>query len=255
MTKEEYQGLEGEIVKEDIYRMRDVPDEVSVNDPTFVHWKGHYRAFNFTPDVIFDLGANVGIFTRYARSLYPGALIVAVEPDEKNIERFKKDTNLDDRRLRILEMAIGKGQIWKSVNAINGAHECYLSDSLSWRDDELAVSSVVDKSSVDSIMLSDLWDTYVNESDKVVLKLDIEGNEMVVFEHTASMDALKRADYIVMELHFNALLARDVESVRVRTLEMIMELSETHRVEYEHIYLYAIKKQWRSNIGQSSENS
>ena len=57
-----YKGLYGEVVDRDEYHLRDLADVVSINDPKFIHDPGHPRGFNFIPDVVIDLGANVGVF-------------------------------------------------------------------------------------------------------------------------------------------------------------------------------------------------
>lgn len=242
MTEREYQGLYGEIVTEDIYRMRDTPDVVSVNDSSYVHWKGHKRGFDFTPDIIFDLGANIGIFSRYCRELFPNCTVIAVEPDVNNIKEFKRLTN--DKRIILEEKAIGQGQVWKHHGALNGAHECYTSEgNLGYREDREG-----EKVEVESIMLGGIggltWN-YLPQSSlplRYVLKLDIEGNETVLFDDAHSMQAIKLFDYIVMELHWNGQDAEDVPKVREKTLWALDELRKTHNVEYEHIYVYATKK-------------
>jgi hypothetical protein len=114
---QEYESLRGEIVDSDIYHMRDVEDIVSINDPNFVHVKGHKRPFYFEPNCIIDLGANIGLFSRYASELFPDALVVAVEPDKINIETFRSLTNND--KILLVEKAIGSGKVWKSNNSKN----------------------------------------------------------------------------------------------------------------------------------------
>ena len=44
------------------------------------------RRLAFAPEVIFDIGANVGAFTSYARFMFPHAKIISVEPDPRNFE-------------------------------------------------------------------------------------------------------------------------------------------------------------------------
>ena len=63
-----YNGLYGEVVTEDCYRL---------------------KTLGFVPDVIFDLGANIGVFTRYARDMFNNAKIISVEPNLDNFENLK----------------------------------------------------------------------------------------------------------------------------------------------------------------------
>lgn len=107
-----YKGLYGEVVTEDIYRIRQL---------------------QFIPDVIFDLGANVGTFSKFARELFPNALIVAIEPDAQNIEYFKEFNNPVDNNIVLHNLAIGNGEMFRVDGALNGAHECYISSGLGFR--------------------------------------------------------------------------------------------------------------------------
>jgi hypothetical protein len=93
-------GLYGEVVTEDCYRLRQL---------------------DFVPDIVFDIGANVGTFTRHARSLWPRAVIVAVEPDKANCAHFRKFTPMHN--IFLLEAAIGVCDIWRCTTAANGAGE------------------------------------------------------------------------------------------------------------------------------------
>jgi FkbM family methyltransferase len=231
----EFAGLYGEVVTSDSYRIRDVDDIVSVNDSKHVHVAGH-KGIDFIPDVIFDLGANVGVFTRYCRSLFPNALIVAVEPDEKNCAVFREFTN--DPNIILLQNAIGAGDIYRVGNAANGAMEVYLSEGLGYTTDFLSQTQM--QTNVKGIMLTDLV-KYIKG--KVLLKLDIEGNETVIFNDKASMDLMKTFDYIVMELHYFASDGATLNAVKEKTFKILEELKETHITSFDtHVYFYATKK-------------
>lgn len=232
-----YAGLYGEVVTSDMYHMKDVADIVSINDPTYVHVKGHPRGFDFIPNVIFDLGANIGIFSRYARELFPEALIVAVEPDPANCAIFKQFTS--DPKIILIEKAIGKGKMVRAGQAANGAMEVYLSLGLGYSAADL---KKYESTAIESIMLPDLKQ-YVKEGDKVLCKLDIEGNETVIFNNKASMDFLKTFDYIAIELHYYASDNKKRSKVRSLTKQVLKELGKTHKTSTDHnVYFYATKK-------------
>jgi len=205
-----YHSLYGEVVTYDIYEVNKVADIVSVNDPNYVHWKGH-EGINFVPDVVLDLGANVGIFSRYARSLWPDALIVAVEPNESNQAVFEEFTN--DPKIILLKNAIGNGQIYQCQGAVNGAHESYLSLGLGYNQLAFDTNGTL-KNPIKGIMLTDLK-KYCNG--KVLLKLDIEGNETVIFNDPASMELMKTFEYIAIELHYFANDGEQLEVVKAKT--------------------------------------
>lgn len=236
-----YNGLRGEIEDVDEYRMRDVADIVSKNNPLHIFQKGHKRKFNFEPTIVFDLGANVGIFSRYVKRLYPSCRVVAVEPNPENVTHFKKFTDLSDPfAINLQEKAIGLGKVLhRNYGAINGAHETYLTES---NNVILTNGAGFDDTEIKCIMPDQLIALftykYVEGSrERVVMKIDIEGNESVIFDHPPSMQALKLVDYLVIELHW-----MENPEIKAKALRAIEQLKETHDVEYEHIYLYAVKR-------------
>lgn len=231
-----YAGLYGEVVTADVYHIRDVADIVSINDPNYVHEKGHPQGFNFIPDVVLDLGANVGIFSRYARTQFPSALIVSVEPNQSNCSVFKQFTS--DDRIILIEKGIGKNNLYRVPNALNGAMEVYLSEGAGFAEKEL---SGYGKTSIGSVMLMDLK-RYIKDGDRVLLKLDIEGNETVIFSDADSMAMLKTFGYIAIELHYYAATFEKNTKVKEITDAALAELSETHNTRYDGIYFYATKK-------------
>lgn len=212
-----YRGLYGEVVEQDCYRLKDL---------------------DFVPSVVWDLGANIGVFTRYAQSLFPKTTFIhAVEPNKENCAVFRKFTDMANCHL--YEAAIGRDVVFRAKNAPNGAHEGYLS-----------LSDQIDIADVDGLEIQDIpvwtledlgfyWDLH-----RTVLKIDIEGNENTIWEHKPSMDILKKVDYIVVEIHPHVLHGEERAKAKENLQNAIKTLSETHDVEYEHIYLFA-KKKWR----------
>jgi len=213
-----YKGLYGEVVTEDIYRLRQL---------------------KFTPDVIFDFGANVGTFSKFARELFPSALIVAVEPDKQNIEYFHKFNSPQDNNIVLHNIAIGNGEAYRCKGAINGAHESYISNGLGF---EIVESDFLERVEVRTTLLDFIVNGWAKEGQKYVLKIDIEGNETAIFTHEPSMKALRNAEYIAMELHYHALETSQVEVVREFTLNALQTLESTHETRHEHPMFYATKK-------------
>lgn len=213
-----YRGLWGEVVEGDIYKIRQL---------------------KFVPDVIFDLGANVGTFSKFARELFPDAFIVAVEPDKQNIEHFYQFNNIDNCIL--LNSAIGVGYVYRDTKSRNGSHECYLSQTLGY--EAIAENEILKKTDVNSMLLDEIVDgCTLKEGQKYILKIDIEGSETTIFEHKPSMEILRKADYIAMELHYFAMTPNGVLEVKDMTDKALESLKETHDTIYEHPMFYATKK-------------
>jgi len=204
-----YNGLYGEVVTEDCYKLKDL---------------------DFVPEIIFDFGSNVGVFTRYARELFPNAKIISVEPHKDNFNTQLKYTEKDN--VVFLNKAIGKGVAFRYENDINGAHESYVNVTES-DDKEL------NESDVECIMIDKLISEHLKDGQKSFLKLDIEGNEKVIWTHKPSMEALKRIDFIAMELHY---LSRHwKQEDKDNTDKMIDTLCETHECLFVSPMFYAKK--------------
>ncbi len=239
MTEQELHGLIGEVDEYDMYHMRDVADIVSINDPNYIHVKGHKRGFDFEPDVIFDLGANIGVFTRYAGKLFPNARIVAVEPDDDNANVFLSYSN--DDRIKFIKGAIGTGMdVFRLHGAANGSGECYVSEGLGYNDAKKINGEK--RPDIKNYFLSDVVKDHVHDGNKYIIKMDIEGAENFVFQHEPSIRALLNADYFTMELHWFANDAEQLGEVTERTKEILKRFEKTHTCEANHIYFYATKK-------------
>lgn len=165
-----YAGLHGEVVTEDVYRLKQL---------------------DFTPDLIFDLGANIGVFTIYAKSLFPGARIVAVEPDPQNVEHFKRFVK--ENGVTLLESAVGTCAMRKKPSPENGAHASY-------REFPYAPGNY-EPSDVGTISIEKLMGAYMLGGMRAALKLDIEGNESAIFNSVEELEAIARVDYFAMEVH------------------------------------------------------
>lgn len=219
-----YAGLYGEVVTEDIYRLRSV---------------------RFRPDLIVDIGANVGVFTRFARSLFPDAKVVAVEPDPENAAHFRRFT--PTLNVMLMEYALGSGTIFHGVGAVNGAHETYLSTGLGYPEklmhQAVEAKKGLEISNVPCLLLSEiLCPARWTPGMKTILKVDCEGAENSIWNHEPSMEVLRQMDYVAMEVHSYALTGAELPSVVKATREALDSLKKTHRCEQEGIYFWATKK-------------
>ena len=214
-----YKGLYGEVVKMDSYRLKQL---------------------DFIPTLIIDCGANVGVFTRFARELFPTAWIVAIEPNPENSQVFMKFTDM--KNIVLLQKAIGRGKTWHKTDATNGSNEEYLSLSDQISEADMEDNSRAELSDVELIMPDQLIDDWANRDDRIMIKIDIEGNENTIWEHPQSLMALSKADYIVVEIHPSVFHGERREKAENNLQNAIEFLNKTHEVEYEHIYLFAKKK-------------
>jgi FkbM family methyltransferase len=213
-----YGGLYGEVVANDCYRIQEL---------------------TFIPDLILDVGANIGIFARFARRIFPKATIVCVEPDPANRRIFREFTK--DPNIFLLDVGLGSGQLYHPTTARNGSGEVYISAGLGYPKGQLEASGF-EKPCVQSMRLHEMAKEYCGHGDRTMLKLDCEGAENSIWSHPMDMRALRTFDYIAGEIHFYSHTGEGLEEVRTKTLEALAELSETHTVELDNVHLWARKK-------------
>jgi len=214
-----FKGLHGEVVTEDCYRI---------------------TKLDFEPDVVFDIGGNVGTFTRHARSLFANARIVAVEPHKENSIHFRKFTNMEN--VTLLDAALGNGRIHHMNGAVNGAHEVYLSVGLGYTQELFDTNPVAAPVGVKSMSLADIVLPHYESGMKAVLKIDCEGGENCLWEDEESLKLMRRFDYIAIELHYHVAHGGFSDDVHRITNAALDSFDATHECHRGRIYFTARKK-------------
>ena len=207
-----YQGVYNEVIGVDCYRL---------------------KKLNFVPDVIFDLGANIGCFARHAQSIFPDAKIISVEPDAENFIHLVKFTNNDANNITFINAAIGSGDTYMAKGIERGCHFRYINaEEVNENEYELA--------DIESVMPHELIKKYTQHGQKFMVKMDIESNENLVFANSESMIALKEAEYLCFEVHVNAPQWTDKD--RSNCVNALSSFSESHNIEFNQPEFFAYKK-------------
>ena len=184
-----------ELVNGQKYQIR--PNTRDLNEVLAVGLGWEYRGIPTdlgTPKVIFDLGGHIGVFTVWARSLFPSARLVTIEPNPDNFRLLKENVaanGLSDTTTCLPAAVTAKDKkvkLFLSTN--NNAH--------SLMEGEGSVSS--DYIEVDGRSLEGLVKEYAPDFDYAI-KMDIEGAEYEVL--AASREFIQPAKFIVMEWHFD----------------------------------------------------
>jgi FkbM family methyltransferase len=141
----------------------------------------------FSPKTILDAGANIGLAAVYFANRYPDATIVAVEPDESNVQILRENT-ASYPHIRVIQ-----GALWNRDMRLRlfdpgaGHHGFQVSGT------PQSTDASVQGFRVDTLMREMGW------SSLDLLKVDIEGAELEVF---ADSEAWKHAVNACMaELH------------------------------------------------------
>lgn len=210
------------------------------------------RSLDFEPDVIFDIGANVGVFTNFARELFPRALIVAIEPHPANFAALSD--NSPKVNVVLLQKALGAGQIWRYPDIRNNddsetsTGESYVSAAFGYTLPDIE-DHPLHAVSIESVMLDALHDEYVKPGQRLLIKLDCEGAEILLLGHPPSVDVMRRTDFMTAELHPYWATRQLGEWAPGQTQDdfvalashIIGLLSKTHECEWEPFMFYARK--------------
>lgn len=146
----------------------------------------------FSPKVIIDLGANIGLASVYFANKYPDSKIISVEPETSNFDVLKVNTarykniileqkaisNIDDKYVEILDKGYGK---WGFITEIKDEYDNSFG------------------SGIKTITINKISELYnINCID--ILKIDIEGAEKELFE-TNFEKWIPITRCIIIELH------------------------------------------------------
>ncbi len=155
-------------------------------------------ARQIAPQVLVDLGANIGLSViALARELRPEA-IIAVEPDCRNFSMLQENlrrAGLTNRCRAIQAFAGAERGFAELVDSGNGAWGMRMGKPARTGIPVMPVEEIINMAndSVASIMVATGPET------KVVLKCDIEGAELHLFRHLRQWE--DRVHYVILELH------------------------------------------------------
>lgn len=130
----------------------------------------NYR-FDFNPDVILDLGANIGLATIIFRRQYPECKIICVEPADSNFVLLKENCK------SLSNIEFEKAGVWY--------HQCYLK-IMDVGEGEWAYQCVEVSADEQDVILGLDIDTILEKyhcTGNIVVKMDIEGAEKIIFEN------------------------------------------------------------------------
>ncbi len=212
----------------------------------------------YLPDVVFDIGANIGVFTHYAHELFPNALIVAVEPHPANFAALQELMPSDN--VALLNKGIGVDQILRYPDIRSGNEsrisggESYISNGFGYKVPDLE-GRATEKVATQPVLLDELYAEYVQPGQRLAVKLDCEGAENLLLNHPPSVEVLQRADFVTIELHPYWAMDQERDQSDIQTAaaahktladRMYSILGATHRCDSEPPMFYA----WRKPDGE-----
>jgi len=136
--------------------------------------------------LIIDCGSNIGISVLYYKTQYPGAKVIAYEPDKKNFQLLSK--NIADNKLE--QVTLHEAAIWIENDRISFAANAAEGSSITMTNES---NNVV---IVPAVRLADVLNNY----EKIdFLKIDIEGAEDKVIVDCGPL--LSRVENLFLEYH------------------------------------------------------
>lgn len=143
------------------------------------------------PDVLFDMGAHIGVFSVWSRSRYPNCTVIALEPEPNNFQLLEKNIHLNElqNQTACLPSAvhIRTEKVTFHISSLNNAHSMVVN------------STSENTTSVDAVSFRSLYEKYVGPQKTFAIKMDIEGSEYDLLEH--HRDIIAQTQFIVMEWH------------------------------------------------------
>jgi FkbM family methyltransferase len=145
------------------------------------------------PKVIVDAGANIGLASVYFANKYPGAKIIAIEPEKANFELLKRNVEPYRNIIPIHSALWNRSETIQLVDPGLGSWG-FMTEKANTSESTLGkFSHTVKAMTLDKIIA----DHQLNKID--ILKIDIEGAEKEVFEDASSW--IEKVEALIIELH------------------------------------------------------
>ena len=170
--------------------VRPYTSDANVFEQIFVHYE-YDLEIGYPPQIIVDLGANIGLSALFFSMKFPQAKVIAVEPDKENFSCLKKNTCLLDNVISI------HAAVWDKKTEVR------ISDKYNYGKWGMVVEEVVDKTEplnrIESITVEEIMK--INNIAKIdILKIDIESAEFQLFSSGFEL-WLPKVKVVLIELH------------------------------------------------------
>lgn len=162
---------------------------------------------NFSPDVVVDIGANIGAFSALALKYWPKTHIVAFEPHPLSFGLYRQNTRqsvgqIDAYLTAITGRELPNGFLQISAEAATDAPQCW---DLNQRSEKVRPDPETQGyCECDVWNVNDALEGVPIKGGKNLLKIDCEGSEFYIIEGIEE-ELLKQFDVILMEVHCSQL--------------------------------------------------
>lgn len=150
------------------------------------------RFYHRVPRVVVDIGANIGVFSLYAKTLWPSCRIYAYEPDHKNFALLRRNVEISQiaHDVSVFNLAVSKQQ---------GTATLFLKSRSGWHS-LFDIQGDTGRGEIE-VHTTSLEDIISSNTDYIdFLKIDCEGCEWPSLEDKAS-SLRESVGYVAMEYH------------------------------------------------------
>jgi len=181
------------------------------------------KKLSFVPDVIYDIGADVGSITMFAAANFPLTKIVAVEPNPWSFKRLVTNAQqLGYSNVFPVQKALGQGEMFEPQPTTPPLHWMVVNrDHPCWHEN-------LQPSKIQSVSLAELYN--VHRGKKYVVKMDCESAELFAITEKKSKQVILNSGYFAAELHVWAQCGSCVPHVAETLYRFIFELAQSHTV-------------------------
>lgn len=185
-------------------------------EEVFLHSSYDLDKVKFTPDVVIDCGAHIGIFSLLAKSKYPKASLIAYEPNPMNGEFIRRQIAENRLTLSFNECAVSTESAELSFVAINSHGGRLVSEEYDL--------SLADNSPVYSVRATDFPAVLrATPTESLLVKMDIEGGERKLLP--AITELLPRQTALFFETHHGADGWSEIEALLTKSGFVVEQLN------------------------------
>lgn len=149
-------------------------------------------------DILFDIGANTGQFSKEIRNKGYNGKIVSFEPLTKAREKLIQESSKDSNWVIHDRTAIGDRNGFTDINISKNSYSSSILPMLNLHLNAAVDSKYIDTEKTPIITLDSVADTYLDKSSNCFIKIDTQGYETQVIN--GAFKTLKRAKGILCEL-------------------------------------------------------
>lgn len=206
-----------ELVKEDPNLLIDIIKKKPVSISSYKNVK-NIKNIGLSPNLIIDVGANIGQFAYMSRYYFPEAKIICFEPSNKNYSILEQNLK-GYYNIELNKIGLGdKNGIFEFYNYNFDQISSFIKINESNKNPNYANSSY----KLEKIEIKTLDDFLREETEytTILLKLDVQGYEEKVL--LGSKKSLKKIKYILLEIAFEQLYEN--QKIFHEMYELLVEL-------------------------------